>query len=512
MTDKIIVTNFSALTDKYGTGGLNRITATAKVLIAADKTRGLTTQLVDISDKAVMKKFNGAPVTTGQSGRQNKAAIDAIYASAKPDYIVILDCDDVVPHIDLNNPTPNDGDPTVPSDLPYASDAGFSDRNVATYAAVTRVVGRIAGIMAAKTPDFLIGQLTAAANFKTRTHDDYLPHFGISADEWKKSTALSVDNIFGSDAIDLCPPTGTPGVSAELAPRAHFINCHGGSADPQFYGQNGEDYPVALTSADVTAGAKPDTVIAAECCYGAQLFDPTLADGALPISNAYLAAGAVGFLGSTTLAYGPSAGNGAADLITQYFLINILAGASLGRACLQARQKFMQSQKMSSPVNLKTLGQFILLADPSLQPCPLAQPAPADAADEAVAHVVDHAMERKRRRVALMAFGHAVAASSTYPGKRITRLAPGLHRRARDLARQRGFGDGHKIMVYHVAGGVEYRKAMKSRSLESKVLVLTEQPERTQHTRHPESIKPTHVLVAHAQDGRIVDIAEYISR
>ena len=87
-----------------------------------------------------------------------------------------------------------------------------------------------------------------------------------------------------------------------------------------------------MTSDDVTKGAKPDTVVAAECCYGAQLFNPNDADGSLPMSNAYLGAGAAGYFGSTTIAYGPATGNGAADLLAQYFLINVLAGASLGRA------------------------------------------------------------------------------------------------------------------------------------------------------------------------------------
>ena len=123
---------------------------------------------------------------------------------------------------------------------------------------------------------------------------------------------------------------------------------------PHFYGQRGKNYPVAMASADVSAGTKRNTIIAAECCYGAQLFDPQQADNVLPICNSYLEAGAIAFLGSTTIAYGDSDGNSAADLLTQDFIINALSGASFVRAFLQARQKFVQTQKMEDPVNVKT--------------------------------------------------------------------------------------------------------------------------------------------------------------
>jgi len=75
-----------------------------------------------------------------------------------------------------------------------------------------------------------------------------------------------------------------------------------------------------------------------------------------------------GFFGSTTIAYGPSEGNGNADLICQYFLQRVLAGASLGRAALEARQKFAGEHTHLDPFDLKTLAQFYLLGDPSLQP------------------------------------------------------------------------------------------------------------------------------------------------
>ena len=46
----------------------------------------------------------------------------------------------------------------------------------------------------------------------------------------------------------------------------------------------------------------------------------------------------------------------------------MLDGASLGRAALVARQRFVQQTAELDPVDLKTLGQFNLLGDPSIHP------------------------------------------------------------------------------------------------------------------------------------------------
>jgi hypothetical protein len=511
MADKILVTNCSALATKYGKNGLRTVLDAVSLLVAADKARGLSTQLVDISDEAKMKKFKGAAVTNPKSERQCKEAVDAIFAVGKPDYLVLLDGPDVVPHIGLNNPTPADKDPNVPSDLPYASDAPFNaKRDAAAFAAVTRVVGRIPGITGAKDPDFLVGQIKAAANFKSRKRDDYLPHFSISAQVWEKSTEESVEKIFGNNSIKICPPTEPPKVRKLLSPLAHFINCHGARVDPKFYGQRGDKYPVSMTSEDVAKGAKRSTIVAAECCFGAELYDPIQTGGELPISNAYLGVGAIGFFGSTNTAYGPSEGNGAADLLTQYFVIDALAGASLGRACLQARQKFVLSQKMEDPVNLKTLAQFILLGDPSLQPCLSDRPD-----SRSVSAVIDHSQARATRRVALTVAGKSAASSSGFPGEKISRPPTNLHSLVLKIAKQRGLRASAKnLQAFHVVGGEDYGKEMKARGLEQKVFVIVDhrEPARKLRKKNDSVLPRTRVVVAHAQENRVIEIAEYVRR
>ena len=79
MDDKIIVSNRSVLTAKYGAAGLVKIKKSVDVLIAADDKRGINSRLVYLDDAASMKKYKGKAVTVHTSPRQNKEAIDAIF-------------------------------------------------------------------------------------------------------------------------------------------------------------------------------------------------------------------------------------------------------------------------------------------------------------------------------------------------------------------------------------------------------------------------------------------------
>jgi hypothetical protein len=509
MANKIIVANCLVLQKKYGGQNLKAILDAVHRLIAADKLRGIASQVVDISSAAQMKKYRGKAVTSQKNEPQAKNAIDAIYAATKADYLVLLDGPDVIPHLTLDNPAGKDGDPNVPSDLPYASDAPFASRNPARYAAATRVVGRIAGLTGAKEPSYLVKQIDTAAKYKSLRRADYLSHFGLSAWQWRKSTAESVKAIFDSRKIVTCPSVGTPKIWKLLSPLTHFINCHGADTDPQFCGQRGRGYPVAMTSGDVAKGARRNTIVAAECCYGSQLFDPAMTDGQWPIANSYLGAGAIAFLGSSTIAYGPSgAGNEYADLLTQFFLVDVLRGASIGRAFLQARQKFVLSQKMEDPVNVKTLAQFILLGDPSLHPCR------AEGADaRAIAEGVDKTAARATRRIFLKAAGQNAADSSGFPGKMLARRQTGLHQQVLKIARKRGFrGKQQGIDSFDVVGGADYGRELKARGVTQKVIMLVEHDRSKLPSKNAYKGPRIRILVAHAHDNRLIRIAEYVSR
>jgi hypothetical protein len=324
-----------------------------------------------------MKKVKSSAVTDPASARQNKAAIDAVFTSIRPDYLMILGAIDVVPHQDLTNPAygGDDIDEYAYGDIPYACEQPYSQQ-AEKFIGPTRVVGRLPDLTAATDPTYLIGLLDTAAKWKSRTRDDYSDYFAVSARQWAGSTTLSVQKLFGSDKnLSFSPSAGPKWSDAVLARRTHFINCHGGQTDPQFYGQKGNSYPVAHHAGLIRGKIAEGTVAAIECCYGGELYDSNLLTSKQQgMCNTYLGEKTYGYLGSSTIAYGPADGNGSADLLCQYFLRRVLAGASLGRAALEARQEFAQAGPDLDPFDIKTLAQFSLFGDPSIHPVAIPTP------------------------------------------------------------------------------------------------------------------------------------------
>ena len=368
--DKVIITNRGALKEKYDEK-FGRVEQATQRLIAADKKRGLETRLVAIDSGSDMAAAHGEAVKDKEDQKAVKAAVDAVFHAYEPDYVMILGAQDIVPHQDLKNPAYDPGgddDKLVPSDMPYACEASYSTRP-GDFVGPTRVVGRLPDMVRSSDPAYLVSLLGTAARHKTRPRSEYQKYFSVSAEVWKASTALSLTKVFGSStSMATSPPKGPSWSGAELGRRVHFINCHGSPEDPNFYGQRGRSYPVAHSAGKIVKKIMNGTVIAVECCYGAQLYDPADADMQPGICSTYLKDGAYGFFGSSTIAYGPSEGNGQADLICQYFINEVLDGASLGEAALKARHRFAQAYTHVDPTDLKTLVQFHLFGDPAIHP------------------------------------------------------------------------------------------------------------------------------------------------
>ncbi len=180
-------------------------------------------------------------------------------------------------------------------------------------------------------------------------------------------------NIFQDETkLKLSPPVAGSYKKSELNAMMHFFNCHGASRTSDFYGQDNENSNAftCFSSKMLKNKISYGNVTAAECCYGALLYNPVKpVKMDLPICNTYLQNNAIAFVGSTTIAYGPADSLGGADYITQCFLIAIRKGASSGRAFLEAQQRFVEKGDVKmDPAGLKTIIQFLLLGDPSLSP------------------------------------------------------------------------------------------------------------------------------------------------
>jgi hypothetical protein len=292
--------------------------------------------------------------------------------------------------------------------------------------------------------------LRTAASYRSRSPDNYTGYYGLSAKVWQGSTRLSLNNIFGNaTSLLLAPPSGPKYPGGQLRNRVHFINCHGGPASPEFQGQQGNSYPTSLTT-QATAGEIVDGAIAAvECCYGGELYDSITLGIDQPICQSYLRQGAYGYLGSTTIAYGPADENGAADLICQYFLLNVLDGASIGRAALLARQQFVERTAQMDPIDLKTLAQFCLLGDPSVHP--VAGPS-ATGVPKGVAPADAKRFFRAERRAKLRQTGEFLKKTKPTASKRVPpgKLSPNTKAALSNIAKLAGLGPKKTFTAFAV--------------------------------------------------------------
>jgi hypothetical protein len=365
---KIVVSSKSNLLLKYE-NKLDSIDALLKKLVSADAKKSVDTTIVYIDDKASARSA-GIAVVKSITARNCKKAIDDLYKKHSPAYLMIFGAQDVFPFVDIVNPAGGDDDETVPSDLPYACEGGYST-SINAFTGPTRVVGRLPDIPGKASVAYVTRLVNNVIKSKPRKDNAYQNYFAVSCHSWIKSTQKSLQAMFGqNNKLLISPPSGKSYTKSQLQASTHFYNCHGAQNDYNYYGQKGNSYPTAFNTNQLNKQISFGTVVAAECCYGAELVNIDFAENPddISIANNYLMQGALAFVGSSTVAYGPPDGQGLADLITQYFISFVLQGASSGRAMLQARQKFLDVSGPSlDPYELKTLAQFYLLGDPSVQ-------------------------------------------------------------------------------------------------------------------------------------------------
>ena len=458
--DKVIVTNLAELEVKYGTAGLASVEAAVDGLIAADATRGIVTVLVNLNDAGTMAAYGFAPIPAVNhlllplDPVLYKDAIDKVYShfAPRPAYLMLLGSVDVIPHIPLANKLwagggPNtDPDEEIPSDLPYACDAPYST-DVQEFLAPTRVVGRLPNQTGDADHSYLVGLLDTAAAYTSRPDSDYSEFLGISAHAWKTSTDLSLSAIFGPSSVaKRSPPNGNNWTEAEAGRLFHFVNCHGATASPVFYGDPPPD-TVAHVAATIGPMIAEGTVMTAECCYGAELYNPAFTS--MGMCNTYLGSKAYAYFGSTNTSYGNPTGTGKAAEICQHFCTELLGGASAGRACLKARQDYISLMGYSpTTTDLKTLAQFNLMADPSLTPvasAPLTFVALSRTTDSSAQAAVErHA--RQNRRATLAALSSAVVPYRL--GKPRVPRGKVIVARLQELAAQNGIEPPYVLLSY----------------------------------------------------------------
>ncbi len=368
--DKVVVTNVDVLRAKYGSAGVATVRRALRTMAAEDASRDVTTVVADLASPTTATRVGAVAVEDPADHEATKRFVDALCAATSPDYVLLLGGPDVVAHVPLDNPVPApDPDPDVPSDLPYACSAPPGTA-ASTFIGPDRVVGRLPDVISATGATAarrLAATIRRAARWSGAPADRYRDHLTVGTSRWQLSTASTAAALFGAGTtVHHAPPVASPLAPADLARPLHFINLHGATADTRWLGDPG--FAVVLDVDDVDAHVAAGTVAVSEACFGGELFDPVLTGGATPFPVAYLTAGAYAVVGATSISYGGRLAPDAADVLCRYVVEEVLTGASLGRAVLQARQRYVRDQPVMTPVDLKTVAQFTLFGDPSIHP------------------------------------------------------------------------------------------------------------------------------------------------
>lgn len=484
MPTKIVITNGSVIDDKYQ-GRAQDVWDALDRLIAADAARGIQTSVARIDQQGVVDP---------QDATQAKAAIDALLTPA-PDYAMLLGGPDVIPHVALDNPASDDGDPTVPSDLPYACDAPMST-DIGQFLAPTRVLSRLPDAPRASDPSVLVSALDTAATWTQRDATEYAPPLAISAEVWKASTVLTTTQLFGPHATVRTSPVEGPGwPTGQLGSLTHFVNCHGAPSTPTYFGQRGTSYPPAHEAFLVDGSISEGTVLSAECCYGAELYEPV--DGQRGMPFAYLASGAYAVFGSTTIAYGPADSNSYADVICRLFVAGILAGASVGRAGLETRQDYIARSSPLDPIGQKTVAQFLVLGDPSVTPV-------SSAAVKAVPGQAQVAVSRSE----LTAKGLRIGDTSAHAAPSDAVPSDAIASALRSLVGVEG-ASRDRVSSFVISGGIQSKGMFTTAGLDEPPTMM----HMLMQTIESDFPIPQHVVaVATEQGGRLTNVRTALSR
>ncbi len=266
------------------------------------------------------------------------------------DYLLLLGGDRVVPFFRLKNPCA-DSDKEVLSDSPYAS----RDDD---YLIPERVCARIPDNHSA---DFIVQQLKKSSNFSSS--------FGLSARVWKRASENVYQRIGKKEELMTSPPVTSNRFKSQWLRKKRFLyfNVHGSKFSSNWYGQDGENYPIALSPDNIKDASG---VVASEACYGAYIINK---DEERAISLKFLSQPKVlGFCGSTTIAYGPAVPpSSEADLLVKYFFEYLNQGLNLGESFKNAKldfaRKAIRRHGFLDDDDQKTLLQFVLYGDPTLR-------------------------------------------------------------------------------------------------------------------------------------------------
>jgi len=360
----LLITSSDRLRKVYGQRGARRVLAATARLIAARAARGVASRLALIEAGIVELGVPGAAVAPTPIASQIAQVAQTLESNGdRLQSVLIIGGPEIVPFHQALNPTPYDGDQSVPGDCLYGACNPFA---LLPEWAVGRIPGAAGG-----DPDLLLRLLDYAAS-TARSGMEPRKTFGYCTAAWQHSAAEVYAEIDRPARMLISPPELAGTFDRRLLDGARLVYCnlHGVRDGPPWYGQPEDQSAllVALRPADLDGLDLHGAVVVSEACYGAAISGRGV-DTSLAL--AFLARGAAGFVGATAISYGPpTPPPGEADLIALHFLRALKRpGATLGAAFVAARAGMLRDtlarQSTLDEDDQKTLLEFVLYGDPT---------------------------------------------------------------------------------------------------------------------------------------------------
>jgi hypothetical protein len=360
----LIITSIGRLREVYGRRGARRVLAAIAALIAARARRDVASRLAVIEEGLAELNVPGAAVAPESIAAQLAAVAQELEQGGdRLESVLIVGGTEIVPFHEAPNPTPYDGDESVPGDCFYGACNPFA---LLPEWAVGRIPGAAGG-----DPTLLLRLLEHAAG--ARRDGARLKAFGYSTSAWRRAAAEVYAEIDDAGALLISPPALAMTLERGRLDRAAWVYCnlHGVRDGPPWYGQPDDlsALVVALRPSDLKGLDLRGAVVISEACYGAAIGGR---NEGTSLALAFLARGAAGFVGATAISYGPpTPPAGESDLIALHFLRALKApGATLGAAFVAARAGMLRDtlarQSTLDEDDQKTLLEFVLYGDPTL--------------------------------------------------------------------------------------------------------------------------------------------------
>lgn len=355
----ILLTNFKKLSEKFGRAETEKLKEVLEGYTDFYKSMGLQYLVLDTSDN-VLKTINGK--NWKHHVNLLRKAVKRLKSKLKVDtrFVMIFGGDEIIPMPVFPNPNTTTSDKDVDSDLPYST-LSIKDPQESEEA---------------RTPILPVGRIPTGTNTNIndvfnllRNTQEAILHFtneksfGLSANCWQEVSGL-INSRVCKDTLYISPGVILQNLNQyyDTQCNVHYFNLHGSDQAAEWFGQKGQDYPVAFAPAAILQN-KTLNVVGVEACYGARFIGLAREDSILLSA---LAGKTVSFVGSSRIAWGPSAPPmNLADVVIHDFLGMVQQGWTAGDAFLKARVNgYTNSVEKDPPTSLLTMMEFNLFGDP----------------------------------------------------------------------------------------------------------------------------------------------------